>query len=62
MSHPFGKPKRLLIELFIMVNMAQLMYTAMLAFGKSAMTSQGASTVNICLYRLAILFTIESAK
>ena len=36
LDYPFGKPKRLLLELFIMINMAQLMYTAMLAFTKTA--------------------------
>ena len=62
LAHPFGRPKRLLLEVFIMVNMAQLMYTAMLAFAKSAMLSHGASTANLFLYRCAVLFVIQSLK
>ena len=42
LAHPFGRTKRLILEVFIMVNMAQLMYTAMFAFAKSAMLSHGA--------------------
>ena len=45
-----------------MINMAQLMYTAMLAFAKSAMLSHGANVANLTLYRCAILFAIETAK
>lgn len=58
LAHPFGRPKRLMLEIFIMVNMAQLMYTAMLAFAKSAMLSHGASTANLYLYRCAVLLVI----
>ena len=35
LNYPFGKPKRYLMELFILVNMAQLMYTAALSFCKT---------------------------
>lgn len=60
LQYPFGKPKRLAIELFIMVNMAQLMYTGMLAFAKSAMlSSQGTSATLLCFYRVCALFLIE---
>ena len=59
LTHPFGRPKRLLLEVFIMINMAELMYTAMLTFAKSAMLQQGASVVNLALYRAAVVFAIH---
>lgn len=67
LAHPFGKPKRLLIELFIMVNMAQLMYTAMLAFAKSAMLTANArgtatSSLAMSLYRSVVLLLIEVVR
>lgn len=62
LAHPFGRPKRFLLEVFIMVNMAQLMYTAMLVFAKSAMLAHGASISNLFLYRCAVLFFIQSIK
>lgn len=62
LEHPFGKPKRLILELFIMVNMAQLMYTAMIAFAKSAMVASNVSVLNLCLYRFAVLVLIEAGK
>ena len=58
LAHPFGRPKRFMLEVFIMVNMAQLMYTAMLVFTKSAMLAHGASITNLFLYRCAVLFFI----
>lgn len=38
------------------------MYTAMLAFAKSAIVTHGATVANLSLYRLAILFVIECTK
>ena len=45
-----------------MVNMAQLMYTAMLVFAKSAMLTHGASIASLFLFRCAALFAIQSVK
>ena len=38
------------------------MYIAMLAFAKSALISAETTAVNLCLYRCAVLFIIESIK
>ena len=38
------------------------MYIAMLAFAKSALISAETTAVNLCLYRCAVLFVIESIK
>ena len=62
LRHPFGRPNRFLFEVFIMVNMAQIMYIAMLAFAKSALISAETTAVNLCLYRCAVLLVIESIK
>mmetsp|Transcript_10861 Transcript_10861/g.14636 ORF Transcript_10861/g.14636 Transcript_10861/m.14636 type:complete len:97 (+) Transcript_10861:441-731(+) len=64
LDYPFGKPKRLLLELFIMINMAQLMYTAMLAFTKTAIVSApaGTSIVILCLFRHVVVVLIELAR
>ena len=64
LDYPFGKPKRLLLELFIMINMAQLMYTAMLAFTKTAIIAAPAGTpiVILALFRHAALVIIELAR
>lgn len=33
-NHPFGKPSRSLVELFVLVNMSCIMYVAVLTFSK----------------------------
>ena len=68
LNHPFDrKPKHLMLELFIMVNMAQLMYISMLSFAKSTMihTANGMPAtpiVVICCLRQLLLFLIELGK
>ena len=57
-----AQPKQLLMELFLLVNMAQLMYVAALSFYKILIVSEGISIAEICMYRFGILFTIESLK
>ena len=62
LNYPFGKPKRYLMELFILVNMAQLMYTAALSFCKTLIVSQGVTIANLSMYRFTVLFAIEALK
>ena len=54
--------KNLLMELFLLVNMAQLMYVAALSFYKILIVSEGISIAEICLYRFGILLAFESLK
>jgi len=45
-----------------MVNMAQLIYTAMLSFAKSALVQdRGTPATLLCLYRVSALFLVEVA-
>lgn len=62
LNYPFGKPKRYLMELFILVNMAQLMYTAALSFCKTLIVGQGVTIANLSMYRFTVLFAIEALK
>jgi hypothetical protein len=39
LKHPFGKPKRTLLELVILVTLAQLLYTLLLGVVKTAMVT-----------------------
>ena len=57
-----GKPKQVLIELFLIVNMAQLMFVAALSFYKILIVSEGIAIAEICMYRFGILFSIETIK
>ena len=57
-----GRIKNLLMELFLLVNMAQLMYVAALSFYKILIVSEGISIAQICMYRFGILLTFESLK
>lgn len=68
LNHPFGrKHKRLFLELFIMVNMAQLMYISMLTFAKSTMLNEVSGVtptpiIVLCLLRHLVLFLMELGK
>ena len=62
-KNKFGKPKRLLLEIFIMLNMAQLIYTAMLAFVKTSLlhkNQEATPSLYLCLYRCFALFAIQT--
>ena len=49
----------MLIEVFIMVNLAQLMYTAMLASSKQALIGKdNVYTTSLCLYRSLVMLAI----
>ena len=53
----------MLVEVFIMVNLAQLMYTLMLYFSKQALIGKDSvNTASLCLYRSLVLLTISGFK
>lgn len=67
LMHPFGEHKqRMLVEVFIMVNLAQLMYTCMLAFSKQALVAtnslESINTVTLCLFRSIVLLSIHGLR
>ena len=62
LNYPFGKPKRFLMEIFILVNMAQLMYTASLCFCKTLMVAENVTIANMSMYRFTLLFAIEALR
>ena len=57
-----ARTKNLLMELFLLVNMAQLMYVAALSFYKILIVSEGISIAEICIYRFGILLAFETLK
>ena len=50
------------MELFILINMAQIMYMALLSYVKSAMVSHGITVTNLCTQRIFTLILIEFAR
>ena len=53
----------MLVEVFIMVNLAQLMYTMMLYFSKQALVGKDSvNTTSLCLYRSLVLLAISGFK